>query len=204
MLLNCSDRQLRFFQVMPSEFVLLHKFSDRVDTKKWHQAFFITLPEQTRIALDSNSQDKFPYSLQQNTQDLHKSQTFANTSQELFVVSSGDQNVDSLRFFNTTGKYLEIQELKITQEACAHMSVHSFTPDQKPGVHFSCVLASTNGSMLVWMPRPAKFIQPLAPNFVEVDENIVYVEPENEFDEESSGDEMQVDTEGLTKRQIKC
>lgn len=54
------------------------------------------------------------------------------------------------------------------------------------------------------MPRPAKFIQPLAPNFVEVDENIVYVEPEDEFDEESSGDEMQVDTEGLTKRQIKC
>ena len=67
-------------------------------------------------------------------------------------------------------------------EACTHMSVHSHTQDRQPSHHLSCVMTTTNGSLLCWAPRQAKFIQPLAPNFIEVEENIVYVEREDEFD----------------------
>jgi hypothetical protein len=44
------------------------------------------------------------------------------------------------------------------------------------GVHLSIVFASASGSFNVWTPRQAKFIQPLAPNFIEIDDNILYVE----------------------------
>ena len=76
------------------------------------------------------------------------------------------------------------------------------------GSHFSVVLASTNGSLLVWCARPAKFTQPLAPNFIEIEENVVYVEREDEFESETSGDEgMKLDLEQglepLSKKQLK-
>ena len=71
-----------------------------------------------------------------------------------------------------------------------HLSVHS-------GVHLSIVLASANGSFLVWTPRPAKFIQPLAPNFIEIDDNVLYVQRADEFDSEKSDEEqpMEVDSD---------
>ena len=55
--------------------------------------------------------------------------------------------------------------------------------------HLSIVMASINGSLYVWSPRPAKIIQPLAPDFVEIEDNIVYVEQESEFDSEISSEE---------------
>ena len=55
--------------------------------------------------------------------------------------------------------------------------------------HLSIVAASVNGSLYVWSPRPAKIIQPLAPNFVEIEDNIVYVEREDEFESEESSEE---------------
>jgi len=55
--------------------------------------------------------------------------------------------------------------------------------------HLSIVMASINGSLYVWNPRPAKIIQPLAPNFVEIEDNICYVERESEFDSEISSEE---------------
>ncbi len=63
---------------------------------------------------------------------------------------------------------------------------------------------------MVWQARPAKFIQPLAPNFIEIDDNVVYVEREDEFESEQSddGDFMDVDDgitaiQPLTSKQIK-
>jgi hypothetical protein len=71
------------------------------------------------------------------------------------------------------------------------MTVHS-------GSHFSVVLASTNGSLLVWCARPSKLIQPLAPNFIEIEDNVIYVEKEDEFESEESCDgTMDVDTMSL-------
>lgn len=54
------------------------------------------------------------------------------------------------------------------------------------------MLASSNGSLMVWSARPAKFIQPLAPNFIEIDDNVVYVEKEDEFESEKSDDEEMI------------
>jgi hypothetical protein len=51
------------------------------------------------------------------------------------------------------------------------------------------MMVTTNGSILLWNVRPAKIIQPLAPYFTEIDENIEYVERENEFEEELSDED---------------
>lgn len=72
------------------------------------------------------------------------------------------------------------------------------------------MLASQNGSLMVWQARPAKFIQPLAPNFIEIEDNVVYVEREDEFESEQSDEAsfMEVDdaiteVEPLTSKQKK-
>lgn len=67
-------------------------------------------------------------------------------------------------------------------------------------MHLSIVIASTNGSFLVWTARPAKFIQPLAPNFIEIEDNVIYIEREDEFETEKSDDDdmMVVDQEYFT------
>ena len=57
------------------------------------------------------------------------------------------------------------------------------------GSHFSIMMASNNGSLYIWVPRPAKFVQPLAPNFTEIEDNVLYVEKENEFEEEESSED---------------
>lgn len=55
---------------------------------------------------------------------------------------------------------------------------------------------------MVWQARPAKFIQPLAPNFIEIEDNVVYVEREDEFESEQSddGDLMEID-DGIAELQ---
>ena len=50
-------------------------------------------------------------------------------------------------------------------------------------------MVTNNGSIYLWQVRPAKIIQPLAPFFREIDENVEYFEKEDEFDEEVSDDE---------------
>ncbi len=50
------------------------------------------------------------------------------------------------------------------------------------GAHFSIMMVSSNGSLYIWVPRPAKFVQPLSPNFTEIEENVLYVEKEDEFE----------------------
>ena len=67
--------------------------------------------------------------------------------------------------------------------------------DQDQASHLSVMLASSNGSLMVWSARPAKIIQPLAPNFIEIDDNVEYVEREDEFESMISdeGDLMDID-----------
>ena len=76
-----------------------------------------------------------------------------------------------------------IKKVELQQESCAHMSAFCGP------AHFSIVIASVTGSMQVWSPRPSKFIQPLAPNFTEIEDNILYVEKEDEFENEVSSEE---------------
>ena len=51
-------------------------------------------------------------------------------------------------------------------------------------MHLTVLMASNNGSVFTWYSRPAKFIQPMAPGFHEIERNIWYVEREDEFEEE--------------------
>ena len=80
-------------------------------------------------------------------------------------------------------KFKEIKKVELQQEGVAYMSAHSGS------THLSIVMASINGGLYVWSPRPAKIIQPLAPSFVEIEDNIVYVERESEFESEISSEE---------------
>ena len=84
-------------------------------------------------------------------------------------------------------KFKEIKKVELQQEGIAYMSAFSGPS------HISIVMASINGSLYVWTPRPAKIIQPLAPNFVEIEDNIVYVEREDEFESEASSDDEMVE-----------
>jgi hypothetical protein len=54
------------------------------------------------------------------------------------------------------------------------------------------MMVSTNGSLFWWNMRPAKIIQPLAPFFSEIDENIEYIEKEDEFEEELTEEDIQL------------
>ena len=129
------------------------------------------LPEVTKVINDT-VQERIP----QTTLTLLSSQKYANENQEIFVAASGDSSADSLHFFNARGKFKEIQKIELQQEGVSNMSAFS-------GSHLSLVLASNNGSLLVWCPKPAKLIQPLAPNFIEIEDNVMYVEREDEFEE---------------------
>jgi hypothetical protein len=51
------------------------------------------------------------------------------------------------------------------------------------------MMVTTNGSIFHWNIRPAKIIQPLAPLFTEIDENVEYIEKEDEFEEELSAED---------------
>jgi hypothetical protein len=76
-----------------------------------------------------------------------------------------------------------MQRLELSQEGCVHLSTHSRS-------HFSIIMVTTNGSVFLWNTRPAKIIQPLAPFFTEIDENIEYVDKEDEFEAEMSDEDI--------------
>lgn len=101
---------------------------------------------------------------------------------EGFVSIIGDIGSNELNFFNTQDFSL-MQKLDLSQEGCVHLCVHSRS-------HFSIMMVSTNGSLFLWNMRPAKIIQPLAPFFTEIDENIEYVEREDEFEEEITEEDI--------------
>jgi COMPASS component SWD1 len=65
--------------------------------------------------------------------------------------------------------------------------------ESENAVHLTVMLASSNGSLMVWSARPSKFIQPLAPNFIEIEDNVEYVEKEDEFESEMSDDGNMMD-----------
>lgn len=93
----------------------------------------------------------------------------------------GEYGSNELQFFNTNDFSL-MQQIDLTQEGCIHLTVNS-------KAHFSIVMVKTNGSIFLWNARPAKIIQPLAPFFTEIDENLEYIEREDEFEEELSDED---------------
>lgn len=90
----------------------------------------------------------------------------------------GESGSNELQYFNSSN-YQLMQKIELSQEGCIDLATHS-------GCHFSIMMVTTNGSLFQWNTRPAKIIQPLAPYFTEIDENVEYIEREDEFEEELS------------------
>lgn len=91
----------------------------------------------------------------------------------------GETGANELKFFNLAKDSRDnqcVQRVELTIDGCNHLTVHSKN-------HFTVLVASNNGSIFSWMSRTAKLIQPLAPNFYEIERNIWYVEKEDEFEE---------------------
>jgi hypothetical protein len=92
---------------------------------------------------------------------------------EGFVSTIGETGSNELKFYNAHD-FSMMQRLELSQEGCVQLTTHSRS-------HFSIVMVTTGGSIFLWNSRPAKIIQPLAPFFTEIDENIGYVEKEDEL-----------------------
>jgi hypothetical protein len=90
---------------------------------------------------------------------------------EGFVSTIGEIGSNELKFYNSHD-FSMMQKLDLSQEGCVHLTTHSRT-------HFSIIMVTTGGSIFLWNSRPAKIIQPLAPFFTEIDENLEYVDPKN-------------------------
>jgi COMPASS component SWD1 len=101
---------------------------------------------------------------------------------EGFVSTIGETGSNELKFYNAHD-FSMMQRLELSQEGCVQLTTHSRS-------HFSIVMVTTGGSIFLWNSRPAKIIQPLAPFFTEIDENIEYVEKEDEFDVEVTGEDI--------------
>ena len=97
----------------------------------------------------------------------------------------GETGANEMIFFNLSGDSREhhcLKRVELTIDGCNYLTVHS-------KMHFTILMASNNGSVFAWMARPAKIIQPLAPDFHEIERNVWYVEREDEFDEDISDEE---------------
>ena len=185
-------------------FELIDSYQDVINHNRWINAQFLRLGEKTKIVSQHQTNDNLvgPETLL-TTAQVHQgvASTFGNSSSEIFVGSIGEMQADTIKFYNVGGEGSQagggpaggfgfsamasgmIKKVELQQESCAHMSAFCGP------AHFSIVIASVTGSMQVWSPRPAKFIQPLAPNFTEIEDNILYVEKEDEFENEVSSEE---------------
>ena len=116
------------------------------------------------------------------------SSSLFNKRQELFVSSMGETGINELKFFNIgSDGNKELQRVELTIDGCNHLTVHSKN-------HLTVLMASNNGSVFAWMSRPAKHVQPLAPDFNELERNIWYVEREDEFEDQDNLGQMKIDS----------
>ena len=94
--------------------------------------------------------------------------------------SLGETGANELKFYNLSADSREhqcLQRVELTIDGCNYLTVHS-------KLHFMVLMASNNGSIFYWTAKPSKIIQNLAPGFHEIERNIMYVEKEDEFEEE--------------------
>ena len=118
------------------------------------------------------------------------------------MATCGETHPDCLRFFNGEGNYREIKRVDFTHEGLGWCTLLQ-------GQSLGVLMSSQNGSLIGWGGRQFKVVEMLAPNFIEVEENVEYVERESEFEQEiedervSEGDTDIVGVEELTLKQKK-
>ncbi|CDW83144.1 UNKNOWN [Stylonychia lemnae] len=224
LLMTFSDRVLRLYEIKYQNIGVNHKrvicikneFQDVINRRKWMNACFLKLNQNTRIVEQQSQNNKTDavqllnesrqllYSSsfnQKNEQQIQDNKESFMYQQEIFVSSIGESGSNELKFYNVDD-FSIIQRLELTQEGCSYLTAHSKS-------HFSIFLVTTNGSLFLWSVRPAKIIQPLAPYFTEIEENKEYVEREDEFEKEiSDSDEEEekvnknLDEDQIRKRKL--
>ena len=174
---------------------LKNEIKDVINGRKWQNSAFIKLNLNSMIVDQYNidyeklesrgtgNQNGAGSSLCYGGNPLMVGQSYNNLGMkrhELFVCSMGETGANELKFYNLAGDSREnkcLQRVELTIDGCNYLTVHSKS-------HFTVLMASNNGSVFAWMARPQKLIQPLAPDFHEIERNIWYVEREDEFEEE--------------------
>jgi len=198
-LMTSSDRSLRLYGIdyqalahRKKGIQLLNEFSDVINKKKWTNPYFFKLGPNQRLEAkgqsiagisgyqqllldaDPNHTSRTQRLVAENLDAKVQQHDFSET--EGFVSTIGESGSNELQYFNSSN-YQLMQKIELSQEGCIDLATHS-------GCHFSIMMVTTNGSLFQWNTRPAKIIQPLAPYFTEIDENVEYIEREDEFEEE--------------------
>jgi hypothetical protein len=178
--------------------MIRNEFQDRINKKKYMNARFLKLNPNMKIVIQSNTSSASSHKAQaqkdqgnilnkEQIKQIEIAEKKASTKSfsELFVCMMGETGSNSLTFFNVND-FLMVKQLDLIQESCVHMTSHCKN-------HLSIIMATASGSMFLWSTRPAKIMQTLAPFFTEVDENIEYVEREDEFEKhEEDGSTLQM------------
>lgn len=169
-----------------------NEFLDRINKKKYINARFLKMNPNQKIVIQSNNSSSgtqgsgsaSTYKSFKDPNTLHKDQikqierdekkASSKSIPEIFVCMMGETGANSLSFFSVQDFNL-IKTIELSQESCTHFSTHSRS-------HHSICMATASGSLFNWSTRQAKIMQTLAPFFTEIDENIEYVEKEDEFE----------------------
>jgi len=101
--------------------------------------------------------------------------TIGHPQKEPYIVSgvgeSGSHEICFMHLEKESGE----KKLGPSKEGCLHLCGHYI-------YHNSIIVVTSNGDLLLWSVKNPKCWTALAPNFIEIEENIEYIEKEEEFD----------------------
>eukprot|EP01022_Parablepharisma_sp_SALTPOND_P017325 TRINITY_DN2742_c0_g1_i2.p1 TRINITY_DN2742_c0_g1~~TRINITY_DN2742_c0_g1_i2.p1 ORF type:complete len:604 (+),score=55.76 TRINITY_DN2742_c0_g1_i2:1520-3331(+) len=101
--------------------------------------------------------------------------TVGHPEKEQYIVSGvGESGSHDICFISVDKGTIE-KRLGPSKEGCVHLCGHYV-------YHNSIVVVTSNGDLLLWSVRNPKCWAALAPDFTEIEENIEYIEKEEEFD----------------------
>ncbi len=101
--------------------------------------------------------------------------TTRHPTKERYVVSGvGESGSHEICFISMEKGSVE-RRLGPSKEGCLHLCGHHM-------YHNSIVVVTSNGDLLLWSVKNPKSWTALAPEFTEIDENVEYIEKEEEFD----------------------
>ena len=114
LLVNCSDRVLRLYQVhypksksksTGTTFEMVDSFQDVINHNRWINTEFIKLGEKTKIISQHQVSDNLLTESLVTSDQVHQGNpsTFGNNSNEIFVGSIGELSADMIKFYNVGG-----------------------------------------------------------------------------------------------------
>jgi len=101
--------------------------------------------------------------------------TIGHPKKKQYIVSGVGESGSHDICFTSMDNDTKEERLGPSKEGCVHLCGH-YT------YHNSIVVVSSNGDVLLWSVKNPKCWTALAPDFTEIEENIEYIEKEDEFD----------------------